>query len=241
LIHSHLTATLSEGGLGLVPQSKDWSRLDSILALHDTKFNDAWMHSWTREQKGFGLSFAALEKMKDQVRTGIALTTSTKHVIDSAVMQFGEEVALYFSFLSFYTKSLWFPAGVGLLFFLIRKPYNLIYSGLLCLWAVTFVEWWQIRERVIAIRWGTQGSRVVEKRRPQFVATIKHDDPDEEDFPWYVREGRTAAGIPIILVFAGILAALNTAIFVFEAFITILYTGPLHQYIVSVPLNNPIN
>ncbi|KAH7106088.1 calcium-activated chloride channel-domain-containing protein [Auriculariales sp. MPI-PUGE-AT-0066] len=214
LIHAHLTATLFEGGLGLTPQSKDWPRLDSILALHDSKFNDSWMHSWTREQKGFGLSFSALDKMKDQ---------------------FGEEVALYFSFLSFYTKSLWFPAGLGLLFFLIRKPYNTVYSGLLCLWAVTFVEWWRIRERVIAIRWGTQGSRTVEKRRPDFIATIKHDDPDEEDFPWYIREGRTAAGIPVILLFVGILAALNTAIFAFEAFISILYTGPLHQYISFLP------
>jgi len=203
------------------------------MALHDAQFNDAWMHSWTRDQKGFGISFTALDKMKDQVR--VLHASSSMHVTDShlAETQFGEEVALYFSFLSFYAKSLWFPAGLGVLFFFLSKPYSVIYSGLLCLWSVTFVEWWRIRERVIAIRWGSQGARAVEKRRPEFIASSKHDDPDVEDFPWYVREGRTAAGIPVILVFALMLAGLNTAIFTFEAFITILYTGPLNQYIVS--------
>lgn len=144
-------------------------------------------------------------------------------------------MALYFSFLSFYAKSLWFPAGLGVLFFVLGKPYNIAYSLLLCLWSVTFVESWSIRERVLSIRWGSRGSALVERRRPEFIATLRSDDPDEGDFPWWKREARTLASIPVILSFAVMLATLLTAIFVFEAFITVLYTGPLHEYIVSAP------
>ena len=43
------------------------------------------------------------------------------------------------------------------------------------------------------------------------------------------------ASVPVILLFAAVLAALLTAIFVFEAFVTHLYTGPGHKYIVSLP------
>ncbi|KZV98738.1 DUF590-domain-containing protein [Exidia glandulosa HHB12029] len=214
LLHTHLTSSFIEGGLAIVPKTQAWSRVQSITPLHDDHFNEAWLHSWTREQTGFGLSFPALEKIKDQ---------------------FGEEVALYFSFLSFYAKSLWFPSGLGLLFFVLGKSYNIVYSLLLCLWAVTFVEWWSIRERVLAIRWGCQGAALVERRRPEFIASVRADDPDDEDFPWWKREVRTLASIPVILAFAAMLATLLTAIFVFEAFITVLYTGPLHEYASFLP------
>jgi hypothetical protein len=42
------------------------------------------------------------------------------------------------------------------------------------------------------------------------------------------------ASFPVILFFALVLAALLTSIFVFEAFVTQLYTGPGHKYIVSL-------
>lgn len=43
------------------------------------------------------------------------------------------------------------------------------------------------------------------------------------------------ASIPVITFFALVLGALLTVIFVFEAFVTQLYTGPGHKYIVSLP------
>ena len=41
------------------------------------------------------------------------------------------------------------------------------------------------------------------------------------------------ASIPVIILFGIVLAGLLTSIFVFEAFVTQLYTGPGHKYIVS--------
>jgi anoctamin-10 len=44
---------------------------------------------------------------------------------------------------------------------------------------------------------------------------------------------RIVASVPVILMFSAILAALLTGIFVIEAFVTQLYTGPGHKYVVS--------
>jgi hypothetical protein len=42
------------------------------------------------------------------------------------------------------------------------------------------------------------------------------------------------ASVPVIVFFGVVLAGLLTSIFVFEAFVTQLYTGPGHKYIVSL-------
>lgn len=148
-------------------------------------------------------------------------------------MQFGDAVALYFAFLSSYTKALVFPAGLGLLFSLLSTwtstsstsyayEYSPLYSFLLFLWALTFVEWWRAHEHVLALRFGTRGADRVEKNRAQYNPGL----------PWWRRELRVLASVPVIMVFAGILAALLTGIFVLEAFVMELYTGPGHKYIV---------
>jgi anoctamin-10 len=132
-------------------------------------------------------------------------------------------VALYFSFLSAYSHFLMFPAALGAITFVFGTPYSYIYSILLVLWAITFTEWWRIRERILSVRWRTRGSFKVERHRAHF----------DESVPRWRRDLRASAGIPVILLFASILGVLLSSIFVFEAFITQLYTGPGHQYVVS--------
>lgn len=116
-----------------------------------------------------------------------------------------------------------FPSVLGVIFYFLKSPYSPIYSTLLLLWSITFVEWWTIRERILSVRWGTRGSFKVEKRRADYVP----------GFPWWKRELRMVASVPVIVLFAAILGGLLTSIFVFEAFVTQLYTGPGHKYIVS--------
>ena len=135
--------------------------------------------------------------------------------------QFGEAVALYFHFLSFYTKHLVFISAVGVLFYFISLPYSTLYSSILLLWSVTFVEWWRIKQRILSVRWGTKGSFRVEKRRAQYTP-----------LSWWKKDLRMLASLPVILLFASVLAVILTAIFIFEAFVTQLYTGPGHRFIV---------
>jgi anoctamin-10 len=199
LIHGFITSTPEDGGLGINPDSPAWSpRVQSVMALHDHDFNGQWIRSWTTHAVGA----RELDGIRDQ---------------------FGESVALYFSFLSGYTKFLFVPSALGVLFYLFGTPYSGAYSIALVVWATSFAEWWRVRERVLSVRWSTRGSFSVERRRAQYVGNTS----------WQARELRTAASVPLILLAAGFLACLLTGLFVFEAFLSQLYTGPGHQYIVS--------
>lgn len=153
-------------------------------------------------------------------------------------MKFGESVALYFAFLSSYTQSLIYIAALGTGFYLLQMPYSSIYSTLLVLWSIFFVEFWRIRERTLSVRWGTRGSFRVERRRAQYaVSDVSNEGPK---FPWWKRDFRIFASLPVILAFGAVLAALLTGIFVFEAFVTQLYNGPGQRIIVSqfMPFKN---
>ncbi|KAI0333946.1 DUF590-domain-containing protein [Cubamyces sp. BRFM 1775] len=195
LIHTYVTSRPEDGGLGVAPGSSNWDRVESVLVLHDHAFNEAWIRAWTTRQLGF----VKFDKIREQ---------------------FGEAVALYFHFLSFYTKHLLFISAVGVLFYFISLPYSTLYSSILLLWSVTFVEWWRIKQRILSVRWGTKGSFRVEKRRAQYLP-----------LSWWKKDLRMLASLPVILLFASVLAVILTAIFIFEAFVTQLYTGPGHRFI----------
>jgi anoctamin-10 len=107
--------------------------------------------------------------------------------------------------------------------YLFGLPYSSLYSSALLLWSITFVEWWRIQQRILSVRWGTRGSFRVEKRRAQYTPLA-----------WWRRELRVLVSVPVILLFAAVLVALLTVIFVFEAFVTHLYKGPGVMFIVSL-------
>ena len=133
---------------------------------------------------------------------------------------------MYFAFLSAYTKSLIFPALIGIGTFLIGRPYDLLFSLSVVTWSIVFVEWWGIQESILSVRWGSLGAVKVEKRRPQFRGERGNSNGHEDTFPWWKRELRVLASVPVILGYASVLLILLTILFVFEAFVTQLYTGP---------------
>ncbi|KAF5383633.1 hypothetical protein D9615_003802 [Tricholomella constricta] len=200
LVHGYVTSIPSDGGLGITPGSSDWDLVESIMTLHDRAFNETWVRSWTLRQ----IASVQLEKIRGQ---------------------FGDSVAFYYAFLSSYTKALVFPAILGIISYFFGTPYSPVYSSLVFVWAVVFVEWWRIHERTLSLRFGTRGSFRVEKRRADY----------KPGYSWWKRELRILASLPVLLLFAGILTALLTGIFVFEAFVTQLYTGPGHKYISFSP------
>ncbi|EJF64021.1 hypothetical protein DICSQDRAFT_100582 [Dichomitus squalens LYAD-421 SS1] len=199
LVHTYVTSTHADGGLGVAPGSSDWDRVESMMVLHDHSFNQEWIRTWTTLQHG-SVKFDDIRK------------------------QFGDSVALYFHFLSFYTKHLVFISATGVLFYFFAPPYSTLYSSLLLLWSITFVESWRIRQQQLSVRWGTKGSFRVEKRRAQYTP-----------LSWWRKDLRALASLPVILFFSSVLAVLLTGIFVFEAFVTQLYTGPGHKLVAFSP------
>ncbi|PFH53223.1 hypothetical protein AMATHDRAFT_73446 [Amanita thiersii Skay4041] len=200
LVHSYITSMPTDGGLGITPDSSDWDCVESILPLHDKDFNESWVKSWTPKH----LASVSVGKIRDE---------------------FGDAVAYYFAFLSSYTYFLIFPASLGLLAYFLLEPYSPLYSILVCIWSVVFVEWWRIHERILSLRFGTRGSFRVEKRRTQYKPGLT----------WWNKDFRSLSSIPVILLFATILALLLTGIFVLEAFVTQLYEGPGKQLITFMP------
>jgi anoctamin-10 len=146
---------------------------------------------------------------------------------DEHPFKFGDSVALYFEFLACYTRSLIIPSAFGLLAHVFLLPYSWTYSILLCLWATGFVEWWRVYERILSVRWGTRGSFRVEKRRAAYRE-------EAQSIKWWHRDLRIAASAPVILGFGLLVSIIVTALFVFEAFITQIYTGPGAKFIVGL-------
>ncbi|KAJ7231049.1 calcium-activated chloride channel-domain-containing protein [Mycena haematopus] len=200
LVHAFITSMPSDGGLGISPDAQEWDLVESVMALHDREFNERWIHAWT---------------------TSRYVSVKGEHLRE----HFGDSVAMYFSFLHSYTKALVFPAALGVLFFFFGTPYSPMYSILIVLWSVVFVEWWRVRERKLSLRFGTRGSFRVEKLRARYI----------DGFPWWKHELRVIASLPVILLFAAVLVSILTGIFVFEAFVTQLYTGPGHSFIAFSP------
>src|SRR5205814_2035749 len=96
----------------------------------------------------------------------------------------------------------------------------------LSLWAITTVDIWCVRERALAVRWGTYGVTRVERRRVEFSSPTNQNNFEDDDaadadllFPWWKREMRMAISVPVISLFGVLLGGLLTAIFLFEAFV----------------------
>ncbi|KAF9650159.1 DUF590-domain-containing protein [Thelephora ganbajun] len=200
-VYDYITWTTEDGGLAVVPGTEQWSCVTSIMAIHDQEFNDKWLKAWSTH----GVGSVDLDKIKDH---------------------FGEEVGLYFHFLATYTKALTIISIIGGGFWLFGASYSPYYSIALILWGTTFVEYWKVFERKMAVRWGTYGAFRVEKLRHDYVkngrSTLQKD---------LHRAIHVAASIPVILGFVAVLGGILTTLFAIEAFVTRLYTGPFHQHV----------
>lgn len=71
LLHTYVTATEADGGLGIAPPQ--WDRVESVMVLHDRLFNDTWIKTWMTRQLGIGLGLVDVEKIKGQVRACLLL------------------------------------------------------------------------------------------------------------------------------------------------------------------------
>lgn len=114
---------------------------------------------------------------------------------------YGEEVAFYFAWMSFFTWSL-FPIslfGVGL--FLHRpkgitvddSPYLPMYALLMAFWTIIFTKCWRRKEHELALDWGTSDIEKGELVRPEFKGILRKSPVSgkmEKYFPAWKRRLR---------------------------------------------------
>eukprot|EP01043_Picozoa_sp_COSAG02_P034861 COSAG02_NODE_2462_length_8788_cov_3.780297_1_plen_662_part_10 len=107
---------------------------------------------------------------------------------------YGEEIALYYAWLLMYTHSLFVPAIVGLICFLVQwlqfltAENNYIYMSpnsnvltaayaiFLCAWSCMFIQKWRQREAVLKFRWGTEGYTHTEQTRKEYDGECNQDE-----------------------------------------------------------------
>ena len=148
---------------------------------------------------------------------------------------FGEEKAMYFAFVSFYSLYMCFflmPAG---LLVSAAQFYNMAVAGeisassvhniyvpvfavFISIWATVTVEFWKRKQSELAFRWDTAEVVVEEKFRPDYWGAEKFDPVTltvMKDFPEKARKKRRWAGYLVVLA----MVLVVVAIFIFVRWI----------------------
>lgn len=120
---------------------------------------------------------------------------------------FGETIALYFSFLGFYTYALIPPAVLGFIsyFFPINWLYTTVFfSAFNLIWCTFFLEFWKRYCSKLTYEWGTYGTERLEEARPEYYGKLglnKITNRIEPKYPKYKRLLRFyGVSVPIVLV-----------------------------------------
>ncbi|KAF5303166.1 hypothetical protein FQA39_LY10079 [Lamprigera yunnana] len=107
--------------------------------------------------------------------------------IEEIRLYFGESIALYFSFLSFYTAALIIPTLLGFLQAFLSQgtvPFFCIFN---VLWVTVFLELWRRRSNELAYRWGTIGMTSLDEPRANFRGKLGIDEVSKKLQPQYPR------------------------------------------------------
>ena len=81
-MYSYVTGAPDDGGLGIHPENDSWSRIESIMTLHDPEFNHRWIRSLTTSTTTVG--HGQLDAIRTQVCFS-SISTSKLYSISSAL------------------------------------------------------------------------------------------------------------------------------------------------------------
>ena len=118
-----------------------------------------------------------------------------------------------------------------------KDSYPPLYAVILSLYSTIFVAFWRVKERKLAVRWGTRGceSVAVGRLRPEYVANLglQQQTPGQgektvdaiqagDDLK---RDAKIALSIPVIAACGVGLGLVLSGIFVIEALVAQVYEG----------------
>eukprot|EP00002_Diphylleia_rotans_P015054 TRINITY_DN2915_c0_g1_i1.p1 TRINITY_DN2915_c0_g1~~TRINITY_DN2915_c0_g1_i1.p1 ORF type:complete len:880 (-),score=169.88 TRINITY_DN2915_c0_g1_i1:2382-5021(-) len=92
---------------------------------------------------------------------------------------FGEQIAMYFAFLGFYTTWLISASVFGIIVFALSEdegfdhPIVPFYCIFLSLWSTFFYEFWKRNSKRLANEWGTLGFKAEEQTRPEYKGVLQ--------------------------------------------------------------------
>ena len=223
--HKRITAphraSSAERGAGITARCAEFPHVMDMMPLHDSSFNQAWIKTWSRVSLAsivYGIDQSEIDKLRDH---------------------FGVHIAMYFAFLNAYAKSLVPMAVTGFIFWLSGQANHHMYACLVVLWAIVFVEFWRMRERMLAVRWGMTGVSSVSERNSHFTPRTKSLSPitgmEEEVFENWRRDVRHMLCIPVTILFLVLLVSTMAAIFLFQVVVDEVYDGPAKSFVTLIP------
>lgn len=205
----------------------DFPHLVDIFPPHDTTFNRLWLQRWAH--------FPTERLSQDP----LGVLSIPQHELDDLKAHLGEKVAVYFAFLGFYARSLAFPSALGAFFWLLGLRFHPLLGLGFVGWSVLFVETWRVRERALAVQWGTHRLDRVELERPGFQGDGTEADPVTGVTRQRWSFGRTLtrglASLPAYAFFVACLGAIVAVIYTVETLVGEVYDGPLKRVLVSCP------
>jgi hypothetical protein len=125
---------------------------------------------------------------------------------------FGDEVALYFSWLGAYTKALGMSAVFGIATMILqpiyggvdKNPGTLAYSVYVGVWSISFLSAWARRENELNFLWGTEGLSLKEEPRLQFVGEIIYNSDTGRTYKVPISQsvqiGKRALSIVVVVI-----------------------------------------
>lgn len=223
--HKRITApyraSSAEQGAGITARCAEFPHVMDMMPLHDSSFNQAWIKTWSHVSLAsivYGIDQSEIDKLRDH---------------------FGVHIAMYFAFLNAYSKSLVPMAVTGFIFWLSGLANHHMYACLVVLWAIAFVEYWHIRERMLAVRWGMTGVSSVSERNGHFTPRTKSLSPitgmEEEVFENWRRDVRFLLCVPVTILFLVFLVSTMAAIFLFQVVVDEVYDGPAKSLVALIP------
>ena len=134
---------------------------------------------------------------------------------------FGEKIAMYFAFLSFYTVLLLFPSIIGIAVFVIQVIYtkgetqvivlNTVFSVMMVVWSSYFISIWKRSEKRYAIEWGQVDFEEDEIERSKFKGIYRRSpitDHKEKYYSYFKRCIRIAISWFVTLIMIAIVIGL---------------------------------
>jgi len=164
-------------------------------------------------------------------------------VLDRIKDYFGTEIGFYFSWLSFYSGWLFFPALFGLTAYVFEagKGYekiDAIYLLFTSIYVTFFLQFWTRRSNEISWNWGSPESDDFQPCRPRFKGELKFDIVTNRRRLWYspvLRYAKYAITVPICLGTVLTVAGLMLLSFEMEGYLKTKFgAASLLAYIPSV-------
>ncbi|KAH0269418.1 putative plasma membrane stress response protein, partial [Aureobasidium melanogenum] len=205
-----VTWTKQQGGAGITANFGQWNRITASFA----------PHSWT-----------ANKKLLKRLSAKIILEAND---LDQIKALFGEKVAFYYAFIQAYSLFLIVPASCGTLFWLFSRPYSIAFGAVLCVWSITFVEWWKRQELELSIRWKVKGVDALKVNRVQYTWEKEETDPitgeTKKIFSTRKRLARQLWFVPFAALASLALSSVLVVTFLIEAMISDVYGEALASY-----------